>query len=201
MWCLDASLTTKGYDVLIARADGPPDRGRTVRGQLWENEVGVVGKMTVEGAARILGIKEESVRKRVRRGKMHSERGADGRLYVYVDGAETVRDGYPDASEDPYAYRSVDEPAEATREIIGAKNETIRILHHQLQEEREARRRTETIIAQLMQVNAALASRGPELGVLPTEPPGIEGIAVTSAEGPQVSSEPTSWWRRLLGGE
>ena len=159
--------------------------------------------MTVEVAARSLGIKEESVRKRVRRGTIRSEKDADGRLYVYVDGDETLRDGYRDGSEAPYAHRSAGEPAGAAREIIEAKNETIRILHHQLQEERDARRRTETIIAQLMQVNAALASRGPELGVLPTEtkPSGIEGIALTTPEGVQKSSEPSSWWRRLLGGE
>ena len=41
--------------------------------------MGVVAKMTVEKAARSLGIKEESVRKRVRRGKMRSEKGPDGR--------------------------------------------------------------------------------------------------------------------------
>ena len=163
--------------------------------------VSVVAKMTVEVAARSLGIKEESVRKRVRRGTIRSEKDAAGRLYVYVDSAETVRDGYRDEPQNPYAYRSEDEPAEATREIIEAKDETIRILHHQLQEERDARRRTETIIAQLMQVNAALAARGPELRSLPTEPSGIEGIAVTTAEGVQKSSEPSSWWRRLLGGE
>ena len=159
-----------------------------------------MARMTVEVAARSLGIKEESVRKRVRRGTIRSEKDADGRLYVYVDGDETLRDGYRDGSEAPYAHRSAGEPAGAAREIIEAKNETIRILHHQLQEERDARRRTETIIAQLMQVNAALGSRGPELRVLPPEPSGIEGIALTTAEGVQKSPEPSSWWRRLLGG-
>ena len=56
------------------------------------SENGVAAKMTVEVAARILGIKEESVRKRVRRGKMRFEKGADGRLYVYLDSTEAVRD-------------------------------------------------------------------------------------------------------------
>jgi hypothetical protein len=64
--------------------------------------VGVVNKMTVEGTARSLGIQEESVRKRVRRGKMHSEQGADGRLYVYVVGTEAVRDRNRDERENLY---------------------------------------------------------------------------------------------------
>jgi hypothetical protein len=180
---------------------GREDRGRTVPGHRWGRGGERLAKMTVEVAARSLGIKEESVRKRVRRGTIRSEKDADGRLYVYVDSAETVRDGYRDEPQNPYAYRSVDEPAEATREIIEAKNETIRILHHQLQEERDARRRTETVIAQLMQVNAAIVARVPELKVLPTESSGIEVRAVTTAEEVRRSSEPSSWWRRLLGGE
>jgi hypothetical protein len=166
-----------------------------------EDGVGVVAKMTVEGAARSLGIKEQSVRKRVRRGKMRSEKGADGQLYVYVDSAETVRDGYRGKPTDLYTDRSVDEPTDAAREMIEAKDETIRILHHQLQEEREARRRADTIIAQLTQLNATLAARVPELEAPPTEPPDIEGAAVATAEGVQMTSERNSWWRRLLGGE
>ena len=160
-----------------------------------------MAKMTVEVAARSLGIKEESVRKRVRRGTIRSEKGADGRLYVYVDSAETLRDGYRGDPEDPYAYRSVDEPTGAAREIIEAKDETIRILHHQLQEERDTRRQADAIIAQLTQVNATLVARVPELEVSPTEPSGVEGTAVTTAERVQMSSEHSSWWRRLLGGE
>jgi hypothetical protein len=166
-----------------------------------KDKVGVVAKMTVEGAARGLGIKEESVRKRVRRGKMRSEKGADGRLYVYVDSAETVRDGYRGASKDLYTDRSVDEPTDAAREMIEAKDETIRILNHQLQEEREARKRADAIIVQLTQLNATLAARVPELEAPPTESPGIKGAVVATAEGMQMTSERNSWWRRLLGGE
>jgi excisionase family DNA binding protein len=132
--------------------DGSRDKG-----------VGTVSEMTVEEAARNLGIKEESVRKRVRRGKMRSKKGADGRLYVYVDQAETVREGPIDGFGDMYTDRSADEPADAIRGVIESKDETIRILHAQLQGERAARRRADTIIAQLAQANAALATRAPEL--------------------------------------
>ena len=67
-----------------------------------DNRVGGAAKMTVEDAARTLGIKEESVRKRVRRGTMRSEKGPDGRLHVYLDGAQAVRDGNADSAEGPY---------------------------------------------------------------------------------------------------
>jgi len=46
----------------------------------------VAARMTGEEAARIPGIKEESVRRRCPRGEIRSEKGEHGRLYVYVDG-------------------------------------------------------------------------------------------------------------------
>ena len=75
-----------------------------------------------------------------------------------------------------------DEPADAAQEVIEAKDETIRILQHQLEEERETRRRADTIIAQLTQLNAALIARVPSLGTPPTETPDTEEKAVATAE-------------------
>jgi excisionase family DNA binding protein len=178
---------------------------RTVGGRYvdsyGENGVGVAAKMTVEEAARILGIKEESVRKRVRRGKMRSEKDADGRLYVYVYGTEAVPDGKGDASQGLYGDWSRDGLTDAAREVMKAKDETIRILQHQLEEEREARRRADTIIAQLTQLNVALTARVPGLGDPPIEPPDTDGKAVATAEGGPMTAERGSWWRRRLGGE
>jgi len=157
--------------------------------------------MTVEGAARILGIKKEPVRKRVRRGRMRSEKGADGRLHVYVDYTNAVRDGNGDKSQGLYGDPSQGQPSDAAREIMEAKDETIRILQHQLEEEREARRRADTIIAQLTRLNVALTARVPGLGDPLIEPPDTEGKAVATAEGALMTAERGSWWRRRLGGE
>ena len=49
-------------------------------------------RVTVEEAAQLLGIKEESVRKRVSRDKLRADKDEDGRLLVYVDRPGTVRD-------------------------------------------------------------------------------------------------------------
>ena len=121
-----------------------------------------MARMTVEEAARSLGIKEESVRKRVRRGKLRSEKNEVGRLYVYVEATKKAGGEYVDKPENLYADRSADESRGAARELIESKDETIRILQDQLQQEREARRRADTIIAQLTQTNAALAQWVPE---------------------------------------
>lgn len=41
-------------------------------------------RVTVEEAAQLPGIKEESVRKRVSRGKLRTDKDAEGRLLVYL---------------------------------------------------------------------------------------------------------------------
>jgi excisionase family DNA binding protein len=178
--------------------------------------------MTVEEAARTLGIKEESVRKRVRRGTMRFEKAEDGRLYVYVDASQRVQDERLDGPEDVYDDRSVDGTTDQTRELIESKDQTIRILQDQLQEEREARRRADTIIAQLTQVdNAALAQRVPELQAPQMRRETAQGAADDAAgaheqddtgdylgdvrprdtaEFPVRGSLTRPWWRRALGG-
>ena len=55
-------------------------------------------RVTVEQASHVLGIKEESVRKRVSRGKLRSEKDEDGWLLVYVDDTGMFRDGSEDRS-------------------------------------------------------------------------------------------------------
>ncbi len=164
------------------------------------NGAGIAAKMTVEEAARSLGIKEESVRKRVRRGTMRSEKGPDGRLYVYLDGAQAVRDGNRSATEETYGHQSQDGTSSAARALLEAKDETIRILQRQLEEEREARRRADTIFAQHTRLEVAQTARVPGLGDSSTEPPDTVGETVTTADGGPMATECGSpWWRKRLG--
>ncbi len=169
------------------------------------NGAGIKARMTVEEAARSLGIKEESVRKRVRRGTMRSEKDPAGRLYVYLDGPQEVRDGNRDVAEVAEGicgYRSQDGLSSAAREVLEAKDETIRILQHQLEEEREARRRADTIIAQLTRLNVAPTAHVPGLGDPSTESPDTDGEAVATVEGGTMAPERgSSWWRRRSGRE
>jgi hypothetical protein len=158
-------------------------------------------RVTVAQAAHILGIKEESVRKRVSRGKLRADKDPDGRLLVYVDGTGTVRDEYVDRS-----VTDGDEQPDLARELIEEMRSRISSLENQLSEERESRRRADTIIAQLTQANAALAARVPELEapsearespqMVEEEPERVAPRASTEEPGVQ---ERRSWWRRLLG--
>jgi excisionase family DNA binding protein len=154
-------------------------------------------RLTVQEAAEVLGTSVDAVRMRVRRGSLESEKDPDGRVHVWVNGDSTETkprlDGEPDA-------------------LISAKDETIRVLSEQLESEREARRRADTIIAQLTQANAALAARVPELeapqGASQEEPPEAPETATENPEGAEPHSgaggtqgeERRPWWRRVFGG-
>jgi excisionase family DNA binding protein len=154
-------------------------------------------RLTVQEAAEVLGTSVDAVRMRVRRGSLESEKDPDGRVHVWVNGDSTETkprlDGEPDA-------------------LISAKDETIRVLSEQLESEREARRRADTIIAQLTQANAALAARVPELeapqGASQEEPPETPETATENPEGAEPHSgaggtqgeERRPWWRRVFGG-
>jgi phage shock protein A len=157
-----------------------------------------MNRVTVEQAAHILGIKEESVRKRVSRGKLRSDKDEDGRLLVYVDGTGTVRDEYGDRS-----VTDGDEQPDLARELIEEMRSRISSLENQLSEERESRRRADTIIAQLTQANAALAARVPELEAAESHEEPAEATPTPApgqgTTGAQNGSERVSWWRRMLG--
>jgi excisionase family DNA binding protein len=148
-------------------------------------------RLTVQEAAEVLGTSVDAVRMRVRRGTLESEKDPDGRVHVWVNGDSTETrprlDGEPSA-------------------LISAKDETISVLSEQLEFEREARRRADTIIAQLTQANAALAARVPELEA-PQKPP--EAAETVEDEPERTDSRPSvgkveegaqrPWWRRVFG--
>jgi hypothetical protein len=103
----------------------------------------------VQEAAEVLDTSVDAVRMRVRRGALESDKGEDGRVYVWSNPDELgVK-----------SQRQVDGAGELIEEL----RDRVHSLERRLDEERDARRRADTIIAQLTQANAALAARVPEL--------------------------------------
>jgi hypothetical protein len=84
-------------------------------------------RLTLRQAAAALGVSESAIRKRVERGTLRSDKGADGRRYVYVD---TVTDNVADEGED----RSVTREHDALISELRAHNDTLR---EQLEAERQ----------------------------------------------------------------
>jgi excisionase family DNA binding protein len=148
-------------------------------------------RLTVQEAAEVLGTSVDAVRMRVRRGTLESEKDPDGRVHVWVNDNSTET-----------RLRLHGESST----LISAKDETIKVLSEQLESEREARRRADTIIAQLTQANATLAARVPELEAAESREQTAEGAAEEPERAEPHSNAPgaqeavrRSWWRRVFG--
>ena len=146
--------------------------------------------LDVGEAAHELGISTDAVRKRISRGSLRSDK-QDGHVRVWLDvgGTEAGREAQVDG--------------EALVEVL---QEHISDLRVQLEAEREARRRADTIIAQLTQANAALAAKVPELEAAESREESAEGAAEEPERAEPHSAtveaqEPIqgSWWRRVFG--
>jgi|ERR671913_304746 hypothetical protein len=148
-------------------------------------------RVTVDEAARHLGLTVDAVRKRVQRRQIAYEKDEAGRVRIVLDDGETLQDRSPDNAGQ----------AAGQGELVEELRDRVHSLERMLEEEREARteerRRHDTLMAQLMQ-------RIPELEAPPGErgsPEPGEGQA-ESRDAPQQQQAATSrsWWRRVFGG-
>jgi hypothetical protein len=105
---------------------------------------------TVQEAARILGVSEGTIRKRVKRGTLPHDKGEDGQVYVYLD--TEADDGIDDV------------PHHTSSELIFTKDKTIHVLTEQLEAERQAH-------AEARRLLAAALERIPQALEAPREPP------------------------------
>jgi excisionase family DNA binding protein len=140
--------------------------------------------VTIQEAARQLGIKEDAIRKRIQRGSMRHEKVEDGRVYVWVDAAQ-------DATQD---------------ERLEDLREQISYLRRQLDEERDARRRADMILVQLSQSNAEQARTIRELEAPQEATEAAETVVDASEESepPAATVEAQEgvqrpWRRRVFG--
>jgi hypothetical protein len=151
-----------------------------------------------------LGISTDAVRKRIARGSLESDR-QDGHVLVWLD------DGGTEAGREAQVEGGTNGGA-----LVEVLTDQVEYLRSQLTEEREARRRADTIIAQLTQTNTQqLSARVLELDA-PTDPqapsqPGEEAAqdAANGSPGPAppaggaeapAAPERVGWWRRVFGG-
>jgi hypothetical protein len=127
-----------------------------------------------------LGITTDAVRMRLSRGTLASEK-REGRVYVLLD--------------DDLTGDTTGDSPNPSRELLDAKDETIRLLTEQLEAERRANEQNRQIIAALTQRIPELEPP-PEARESPVPPPDrAEPHPVTEA-----ATERRSWWRRVFGG-
>ncbi len=141
-------------------------------------------RLSLKEAAEVLGISEDGVRKRVKRGSIPHDRDEDGKLYVYLDASETEADMSGDASGDTPVWTLVDQ--------LRSENEYLR----------EESRRKDHIIAGLVERIPELeAPAPPEARESPERsapPPDTPEPRSATEEQEKPTSRP-SWWRRFFG--
>ncbi len=149
----------------------------------------------MQEAADLLGTTVDGVRSRIKRGTLDSAK-VGGAVYVLLHPDQTP----PSLDQPRLGGTSPDQSATSPEDrdaLLAAKDETIEALRDQLEAEREARRRADTIIMQLTQANAALAARVPELEASQTGQEDARGPA--EGVGGVEEAEGRSWWSRLFG--
>ena len=146
--------------------------------------------MTVDEAARNLGLTVDAVRKRVQRGQIAYEKDQAGRVRIILDKSETLQDESPDTT---------GQGAELVEELRDRVHYLERVLEDEREARTEERRRHDTLMAQLMH-------RIPELEA-PSEP----RESPETVEEQQGRGEPRPatgeaqegvrwpWWRRVFG--
>ena len=128
-------------------------------------------RVTVQEAARLLGISEGAVRARIHRGTLETERDS-GTVYVRLNADDTTNERTEQS------------------ELVQTLREYNAALERQLNAEREAS-------AELRRIVAGLVQRIPELEA-PSEPRESPETATEAAESPTPEQQ-RPWWRRMFG--
>ncbi|MDP9476233.1 MAG: hypothetical protein M3R38_11235 [Actinomycetota bacterium] len=188
-----------------------PDRTQASR--RWTVRQPIRRRISVRQAAAELGITVEAVRNRIKRGTLSSEKES-GSVFVILEGdyertdrstdQTTAVHNQPETGRDQ--TRGQPRPDDQPAEIVEELRDRIAYLERQVEEEREARRRADTLMARLM-------DRVPELPAPAS--PDAPGARESAAEGEPSTNTPTTnaspqkgaqrrsrspWWRRVFGG-
>jgi hypothetical protein len=178
-------------------SDGPEDGPGRARGPdlelrypaMGDNATGPYGtpsgdtsrqRVSVDQAARTLGLSVDAVRKRVQRGTIPYEKDRTGRVKIILDTIDTLQDKVQDV------------PEPGVDRLLEAKDETIKELRDRVRYLEVESRKDHLLAAALERIPAIEAPQEA------TESP--ESAEPRSATGEQ--QEPTSprpWWRRMFG--
>jgi hypothetical protein len=136
----------------------------TERDQSRDRPGDAMVRVNVAEAADRLGISEAVVRKRIQRDQMPHERGDDGQVFVWISPGETRHAKTRDKPEEPREQSRI--------ELVEELRDRVASLERQVEEEREAHRRADTILAQLSRANEEQARTIRALEAPVAEPPG-----------------------------
>jgi hypothetical protein len=160
-------------------------------------------RLTLRQAAAVLGVSESAIRKRVERGTLRSDKGPDGRRYVYLDNVtDNMADERADTSATPERDALISE--------LRAHNDTLR---DQLEAERQAHAEARRIIAGLVErIPAIEAPQEARASTQPVEEEPERAEPQSATEGAQEGTERPQqrsgwlapvdklpWWHYVVG--
>ena len=157
--------------------------------------------MTVDEAARALGLSVDAIRKRVQRDTIRYERDAAGRVRIILDESETLQDKSQDVTGQP----------DARAELIEELRARVGDLREQLQNERQGHAEARRLLAAALerippQIEPTSEPReSPESGAdFPMDPTPSEASEAAQEPsealgGPASGTARGSWWRRMFG--
>jgi excisionase family DNA binding protein len=147
-------------------------------------------RVTIQEAARRLGVKEDAIRKRIQRGTLPHEKTEEGRVFVWLEAAkDTAQDAYQDTSS-----------SSATDALVEELRDQVRFLREELA-------RKDAIMLNMTEALEALEAprseaQTPEDASASTHSPGSRD-ATNAGGGLQTATgrpeERRSWWRRVFG--
>jgi hypothetical protein len=152
-------------------------------------------RVTVAQAAVLLGLSEDAIRSRLKRGTLSKEKDADGTVFVVLDGGRPTTNG-----DRPMTDQTTDQSALALMQAhLDSLGEQLTYIRDQLDQEREANRENRRIIAGLVQRVPELEAPRNGHETATAEPDREEHRPATN--GAQEGTERRSWWRRWFGFE
>jgi hypothetical protein len=160
-------------------------------------------RVSVAEAAVLLGLSEEAVRSRLKRGTLRKEKAPDGTVLVVL-GRGGSADRPTNGTDRPTSRTKTDQPTDQSdqSEMVKVLHEQVSFLRHQLEQEREANRENRRIIAGLVQRVPELEAT-PELREAPDMAPEETGRGTAPQEQEKTSGEPQerrrSWWKEFFG--
>jgi hypothetical protein len=143
-------------------------------------------RLTVPEAAEALGISGDAIRSRIKRGTLATVREG-GRVFVVLGGSDR-----PNAQAQPTNAPSADR-------LYEEMQARIRYLESQVEEEREARRRADTLLARLMDRLPELEAPQETRESLETAPEESERAEPRPGGTEAQEGVRRPWWRKVLG--
>jgi hypothetical protein len=136
--------------------------------------------VSIQDAARRLGVSEGAVRKRVARGTLHHDKADDGRVYVYLDaGVDARQDAGVDANNNVLISQ------------LRSENQYLR---------EENQRKDEIIMQQAMTMRQLTAPAEEERQEAPDSPEShVPSETPTDAGEGQETPDTRPWWQRWFG--